>query len=132
MYTPSNKSGFHENKCLYGGTCDHNTCAKAMAHSPHPSRDWEEEFEPLFNSYFPPLIGGEYLPQKQGIKRYIHSLLSHQKEQLASDIQKRQLDVLKNSVSWNEKGRREGNWELGYDDAVTDALSLLRSPEKKV
>ena len=42
---------------------------------------------------------------------------------------KREIDVIKNNVAWNEKGRREGNWELGYDDATFDIINIINSGE---
>jgi hypothetical protein len=41
-------------------------------------------------------------------------------------LQKRKMEVIRNGVAWNEKGRRIGNWELGYDDAEFDAEEIIK------
>lgn len=48
-------------------------------------------------------------------------------------VKETEIDVLKNKKHWNEEGRMDGNWELGYDDAIHDVLSYLTSlKENKV
>lgn len=47
-------------------------------------------------------------------------------EIVREEIKSIEVSVVVDKDHWNEKGRREGNWELGYDDAIHDILSLLK------
>lgn len=57
----------------------------------------------------------------------INSFEKKIREDLKSSIEKRKWNVIIGNAAWNEKGRRKGNWELGYDDAMFDILSILES-----
>lgn len=46
-------------------------------------------------------------------------------KELLTKLQERKTLVIYNEVDWNEKGRRTGNWELGYDDAMFDAEKII-------
>lgn len=42
-------------------------------------------------------------------------------------INRREVEVIVQGKHWPEGDRRQGNYELGYDDAKTDAVNLISS-----
>lgn len=59
------------------------------------------------------------------IKDFIRSLLASKEKEIVEAIHAREIAVVTKGVDWNEEGRREGNWELGYDDGAIDAVSIV-------
>lgn len=53
-------------------------------------------------------------------------------ETIKEKMHKRKIAVICKNVDWNEKGRREGNWELGYDDAMFDVVEILDQAIRKI
>lgn len=58
-------------------------------------------------------------------KDAIQVALKSQRKEIKKRLNKRKIDVIVNKVAWNEEGRREGNWELGYDDASFDFGEII-------
>lgn len=68
---------------------------------------------------------GSYGKFSQIIFIGISKAVEAERRRLTEAMRKRKVDVLHNKKDWNTKGRRDGHWELGYDDAYFDVSEIL-------
>lgn len=86
----------------------------------------EETIGKIFN-----IFGQSYLESQADIIRtslneVVEAMDKEIEEKLLEKLQKRKREVILENKYWNEKGRRIGNWELGYDDAEFDAEEIIK------
>lgn len=113
--------------------------------TPSKTNEWKDEFDKEFiesyqgdsglggNDPQEPIyklnINPESIEDIKELKQFISNLLEERdkeiKEELLLKLQKRKQEVILDNKDWNEKGRRIGNWELGYDDAMFDVEGII-------
>ena len=64
-------------------------------------------------------------------EKIVNRELKSQADRIIERLEKRKVDVLIKNKSWNEEGRREGNYDLGYDDSNFDAIEIIREETSK-
>lgn len=102
--------------------------------TPHKQTDgWEERFDKRFTAVdwsekraLIDIVGLDLLPHlKSFIAHELRTAREEERERIGLAMNNRKMQVIINNVDWNEKGRRDGHWELGYDDATYDFSQIL-------